>query len=378
MNTNSPVRIPWTGRDVPHASIEVNDVCNIHCEACYKIKGGRQKDLAQLKAEIDSLARLRRLGSLTLAGGEPTIHPQLAEVIKYISQKGIRPLLLTNGSLLDAERLAAYKKAGLKRIFLHIDMHQHKRPDAKELDQDSLQNLRKRYIEAGRQAGISVSPTVTLYRDGLKDLLGLVELCLADDDVDILLATEYAQALCPSPDVDASQDVDNVLLAKYLAENLHLQPAWYIPSTHSKQHAAWLFYLIATSRDGQGQASTFHFDPRYPRALRWLPQLARRRYGHYPFDEPFAYWDSLFFVVLFALGAMRPGTWRKALRFVWRALRNKNARVLRLVFQQAPRQLASGEIESCSDCPDACIKDGELVNLCLVDVLDPPPKVKAL
>ena len=52
------------------------------------------KPMALIKAEIDQISQARQLESMTLLGGEPTLHPELPEIIRYISQKGILPALL--------------------------------------------------------------------------------------------------------------------------------------------------------------------------------------------------------------------------------------------------------------------------------------------
>jgi MoaA/NifB/PqqE/SkfB family radical SAM enzyme len=58
------------------------------------------------------------------AGGEPTLHPQLSEVISYISRKGINAEILSNGYGLTDEMLKMYRKSGVKEILIHIDIEQ--------------------------------------------------------------------------------------------------------------------------------------------------------------------------------------------------------------------------------------------------------------
>ncbi|MCU0662984.1 MAG: hypothetical protein MUC50_11740 [Myxococcota bacterium] len=41
------------------------------------------------------------------------------------------------------------------------------------------------------------------------------------------------------------------------------------------------------------------------------------------------------------------------------------------MFQQAPNALANGDYEHCRDCPDATVRNGKLVPVCLVDKLEP-------
>lgn len=374
MSHRLPVQLPWLGRDVPHGTIEVNQSCNIECDACYKHKARHQKGLELLRAEIDQLRSLRKLGSITLAGGEPCMHPRLAEVIAYIDQCGLRPLLLSNGTLFTPERLAEYRRAGLRRIFLHLDSRQRRRPDQPEADpsEEQLNALRERYIAMGHAAGIQVSPAITLYRDTLPRLPALLDFCFRSPHVDSLLVTNFGPWLNPAPGaVDEGQSAGNPEVLALLQERLGMQPAWFIPSTHDAGKMHWMLYLTAATSSGGGEPALFHFTPRHRAALWLLPRLARLKYGHFPFDDSFSFGDLLFFLALYCLLSLSPRVMARGVAFAARCLRNGNGRVLRFGFQQPPRRLADGTYEACLDCPDATIRNGQLVNLCLVDKLHP-------
>jgi hypothetical protein len=174
---------------------------------------------------------------------------------------------------------------------------------------------------------------------------------------------------------DGSLDIDNDQIARYLEEHCRIQPAWYIPSTHDDNRRAWILYITAITYDAHGNVELLHMDPRYPVALRLLPRLARWVYGRYLFEQRYTFVDTFAFVALYGLlsGSLRVAA--RSARFLWRSLGNRNARVFRGIFQQSPRRLASGDHETCRDCPDATIRDGRLVNLCLVDVLERPLEV---
>src|SRR4030095_16050667 len=92
-----PLRMPYEGPDVPHAVIEVNQRCNISCTACYKDKSTYTKPLQQILDEVALVHAPRRLGVLSLAGGEPTLHPDLPAIILAIARRGVQLQLLSNG-----------------------------------------------------------------------------------------------------------------------------------------------------------------------------------------------------------------------------------------------------------------------------------------
>jgi radical SAM protein with 4Fe4S-binding SPASM domain len=61
------------------------------------------------------------LEELHLTGGEPTLSPQLEEIVRYAAGLGIRTRLITNGTLLDRASLEALWQAGLRNIMVSVD-----------------------------------------------------------------------------------------------------------------------------------------------------------------------------------------------------------------------------------------------------------------
>jgi hypothetical protein len=374
METNlMPTQLPWIGEQSPHGTIEVNQSCNISCHGCYKEKFSRDKTLAEICREVDILLAMRRVGSITLAGGEPTLYPNLEGVISYIRSKGVRPLLLTNGTLLTREKMASLRDAGLERILLHIDSRQRHRPDQDVYDvpEEAITVLRDRYIKEGSSLGLDMSPAVTLYRDRLEGFTGVIEYCLSSPHVDTMLITNYTQGLNHGEAAEDNLSVDNRLVMETLARKMDLLPAWYIPSTDRQGELRWLFYLTVIAGDGSDKGARFHLSPRYPGGLRLMPRLSRIKYGRFAFDDPFSRSDVL---VSLAVYGLLSGSFRVMLSsfgFFLRSLVSRHVRVVRICFQQGPNRKADGTYEACLDCPDATIRDGRLINLCLVDKICP-------
>ena len=49
-------RLPWSMNDNPIAWLEVTDICNIHCEGCYRQHISGHKTLEALKRKFSSLS----------------------------------------------------------------------------------------------------------------------------------------------------------------------------------------------------------------------------------------------------------------------------------------------------------------------------------
>src|SRR5204863_7257316 len=81
-------------------SLYVTDQCNLDCAYC------TEYDNSQPHPSLDDLQRwLRKIHKLgvvrvALVGGEPLMHPEIVEVVRYAHELGLATSLTTNGFLL--------------------------------------------------------------------------------------------------------------------------------------------------------------------------------------------------------------------------------------------------------------------------------------
>jgi MoaA/NifB/PqqE/SkfB family radical SAM enzyme len=103
------------------AQIVITKRCNLSCSYCFEFdKTSRPVDLATLKSRIDELKRLRTI-FVTLNGGEPLLHPQIVELVQYISLLGMVPMINTNGWLITPELISKLNQAGLYGMQISCD-----------------------------------------------------------------------------------------------------------------------------------------------------------------------------------------------------------------------------------------------------------------
>jgi hypothetical protein len=364
--------MPWSGREVPHVTIEVNQCCNLDCHGCYKNRFNYQKPLDDVLAEIDFGLAQRNVATLTLAGGEPTLHPDLPKMIAHAAQKGVRVQLLTNASLLTPQLLAQYRSAGLNRVAMHIDKGQHGRLDcAQSACEPELDSLREHYIAMCKDAGLEASPVLTLYKDALDDFPKVLERYQAHPYVSSMLITAYGQNLNSHESCDDGLSLTNEEIARMMHDKLGARPSWCVPSTHDDHSYRWLFYTTAITVGPDGRAAKLELDASNPRALRLLPRLDRLTNGRYTYEETSSTAIAAFMCAFYGLSSLSPIKLYESMRFLAQALRNRHLKIFGIVFQQAPNPLPSGGYEYCRDCPDATVRSGKLIPVCLVDKLEP-------
>lgn len=121
---------PWKPAKhmVPHLTIETNMTCNFRCKVCYNLNTSHVKSQETILQEIDIGIQKRKVDTITIMGGEPTLHPDLCKIIRYIKSKKVLCQMLTNGFLIYNDPTDNFLKdlvtSGLDRIILHVDKGQ--------------------------------------------------------------------------------------------------------------------------------------------------------------------------------------------------------------------------------------------------------------
>lgn len=77
LNPQNYYRMPWSLTDNGIFWLEVTSQCNLTCEGCYheNIKGGH-KSLADIEEELKVIKAVRKVDSVSIAGGTPLSTPR--------------------------------------------------------------------------------------------------------------------------------------------------------------------------------------------------------------------------------------------------------------------------------------------------------------
>jgi organic radical activating enzyme len=193
-------RLPWTLPDNAISWLEPTAQCNLSCEGCYRDNvRDSHKSLDQIKTELAVFKRLRKSDSISLAGGDPLMHPDIVEIVRLIAQDGFKPIVNTNGLALTKELLRDLKKAGVTGFTFHIDSKQG-RPHWKDKNEIELNDLRLQYAETlAEVGGISCAFNSTVYEDTLQYVPDIVE--WAEKHIDIVHIIVFIAFRAAVPDL---------------------------------------------------------------------------------------------------------------------------------------------------------------------------------
>jgi len=132
-SAREPRLIDSYGRRISDMRISVTDRCNFRCVYCMPEEG-----MQWLKREtlltFDEIERLTRIAvdlgieEVRLTGGEPTLRPNLPELVQRLSAvDNLRSLSLTTNGFLLRSMAGPLAEAGLTRINVSLDTLQHDR-----------------------------------------------------------------------------------------------------------------------------------------------------------------------------------------------------------------------------------------------------------
>jgi MoaA/NifB/PqqE/SkfB family radical SAM enzyme len=134
------------------AHLVVTRRCNLSCGYCNEYdRSSPPVPFAEVDARLRKLYELRTW-VVCLSGGEPTLHPQLLEIVARMTELGFRRRqVLTNGYRLTAGLIDGLNEAGLTDLQISVDGVRPNATTVKVLDP-----LRSKLVELARRARFRV------------------------------------------------------------------------------------------------------------------------------------------------------------------------------------------------------------------------------
>ncbi|MFC1639936.1 radical SAM/SPASM domain-containing protein, partial [Gemmatimonadota bacterium] len=121
------------GKSVLSCLWELTYRCTAKCAICsyWKNPSRRQEEMcsADIRTGLDKVYA-QGCRAVNFTGGEPTMRPDLEDIVNHASRLGMWTSMVTNGSLLTRERMRALKDAGLDNLLLSLDSINPARHDA--------------------------------------------------------------------------------------------------------------------------------------------------------------------------------------------------------------------------------------------------------
>ena len=106
----------------------ITNLCNARCDFCnfavdkLDPKARRSVTLQEARDVIDICVK-NGVGYLLFVGGEPLVHRDLRAMVRYAAERGIHPMICTNGALWTDQNMRELAAAGLSSVIMSVDSH---------------------------------------------------------------------------------------------------------------------------------------------------------------------------------------------------------------------------------------------------------------
>jgi MoaA/NifB/PqqE/SkfB family radical SAM enzyme/alpha-beta hydrolase superfamily lysophospholipase len=176
------------------ANIEITTYCNFKCRFCARTRLGRSNRHMPFDTFRNILALLPNIYRITLVGlGEPLLHPQLADFVRYAKSLRKKVGLVSNAMLLDEKTGRKLLDSGLDSIAFSLDASDQKSSDSirKGTDFSKVINNIGKFIRISKSTDASVS-TAVFSAVSTHTVTGLSRLidCVSGLSVDALMLTD--------------------------------------------------------------------------------------------------------------------------------------------------------------------------------------------
>ena len=378
-------RLPWTLNDNGISWLEVTDACNLTCEGCYRPHIDNHKSLEQIAEELAVFKSQRKSDCMSLAGGDPLMHPEIVEIVRMVREGGWKPIINTNGLALGKKLLMKLKEAGASGFTFHIDTTQI-RKDSEANTEAGHNELRTKFAKMlAEVGGLTCSFNQTVSVNTLDQVKDTMEWALQYPDIVHTVVFILFRSPSLTGEFDFYANGENVteydnyeetpwggdslvearhVVAKIREVDPDFEPSAYLGGTVDPNSTKWLIGArMANKKRGFGYVS-----PKYMEYLQMGHHLFKGTWLSYSTPKLLQRGKSTT-----ALFSLVDGGMRKIGKEYIRALGQDDASIRDKLHMQTftiiqPVDLmADGRANMCDGCPDMTVYNGQLYWSCRLE-----------
>ena len=378
-------RLPWTLNDNGISWLEVTDACNLTCEGCYRPHIDNHKTLEQIAGELAVFKSQRKSDCMSLAGGDPLMHPEIVEIVRMVREGGWKPIINTNGLALGKKLLMKLKEAGASGFTFHIDTTQ-VRKDSEAETEAGHNDLRTKFaMMVAEVGGLTCSFNQTVSVNTLDQVKDTMEWAMQYPDIVHTVVFILFRSPSLTGEFDFYANGENVteyenyeetpwggnslVEARHVVEKIRevdpeFEPSAYLGGTVDPNSTKWLIAArMANKKRGFGYVS-----PKYMEYLQAGHHLFKGTWLSYSTPKLLQRGKSTT-----ALFSLVDGGMRKIGKEYIRALGRDDASIRDKLHMQAftiiqPVDLkADGRADMCDGCPDMTVYNGQLYWSCRLE-----------
>jgi hopanoid biosynthesis associated radical SAM protein HpnH len=171
--------------------------CNLSCPGCGKIQ--HPTEILRKRLSVDDVVRaVEESGTpmVSIAGGEPLLHPEIAEIVDALVRRKIYVYLCTNAILLE-RRLHKFTPSRYFSFVVHVDGLRERHDAA--VDRPGVFDKAVAAIKAAKAAGFRVTTNSTFFNtDSPKTIRDLLDFLNDELEVDaMMISPAYSYEKAP-------------------------------------------------------------------------------------------------------------------------------------------------------------------------------------
>lgn len=378
-------RLPWSLPDNPIAWLEPTQQCNLSCDGCYRENVKSHRSMEEVRSDLQTFADLRNFDGVSIAGGDPLLHPRAVEIVREVTRMGRKAIVNTNGKALTRKMLLELKRAGLVGITFHVDSRQG-RPGWRDKTEKETNELRQEYADlVASVGGISCAFNSTVYEETLHEVPDVLawagrNMGKVHTVVFILFRAakleeydyyawgkrvEMGQLVYTETDRPQRRtDIEaREVVSKIRESEPDFEPCAYLNGTEKPESLKWL----AALRVGTPDRVHGYVGPKFMEAVQSGYHLAAGRYLSYAPRWTLGTGRAVMSTALFDSGVRQASkSWLKAIARKPSHLLERQHLQSILVIQPID-VLKDGRANMCDGCPDMTVHDGKLVWSCRLE-----------
>jgi len=386
LDHNQYYRLPWTLPDNAISWLEVTKACNMHCEGCYRENDPKgHKPLDQINRDLEIFKKFRKTDGVSMAGGDPLVHPDVVEIVRLVAQNGLKPIINTNGLALNKEFLRELRRAGVAGFTFHVDSKQ-SRPHWKGKTEIELNELRLCYAEMlAEVGGLSCAFNSTVYGDTLQYVPDILEwgqkyidivhvlvfiafrAAVLENQFDYYAGAEkvdLGRIVYSTPDEHQRLDIlSNDIVEVIRTRHPDFEPCAYLNGTEKADSFKWLL----TGRIGTKKNIYGYVGPKFMELAQTSHHFRNGKYLAY--TKPSVQSHAKAMLLLAPLDRGIRGVARNFLGSVGKNPTNffKRLHLQSVTVIQPADALCDGALNMCDGCPDITVWNNQLVWSCRLE-----------
>ena len=111
--------------------------------------------------DVIDIAVKNHIGYLLFVGGEPLVHKDLRAMTRYAAERGIHPMVCTNGSLWTEQNMRDLKSDGLSSVIMSIDSHDVAKHEKNRGLPEVCRKIKRANEVLSRTGGVQTTASVT-------------------------------------------------------------------------------------------------------------------------------------------------------------------------------------------------------------------------